>query len=77
MNRLRNPPWRDHRAELAALADGSLRGRRRARLEAVLARSPGLRSAYEEQRLVVEALRSLDVGAPEGLRERVDRAAGR
>jgi hypothetical protein len=59
-------------AELTALADGSLPRRRRARLEAELARSPELVELLEKQRRAVAAVRSLDARAPAGLRARVE-----
>jgi hypothetical protein len=61
-------------ADLTALADGTLRGRRRARLEAEVARSPELQGALERQRRAVAALRSVEERAPASLRERVEAA---
>jgi hypothetical protein len=61
-------------ADLTALADGTLRGRRRARLEAEVARSPQLAEALEKQRRAVAALRSVEERAPAPLRERVEAA---
>jgi hypothetical protein len=58
--------------ELAALADGSLTGRRRRRLEAKLAASAELRDALERQRRAVAAVRSLEVRAPDALRARIE-----
>jgi hypothetical protein len=58
--------------ELAALADGSLPGRRRKALEARVAASPELRAALERQRSGAAALRGLDLVAPAGLRRRVE-----
>jgi hypothetical protein len=58
--------------ELAALADGSLPGRRREALEARAAGSPELRAALERQRAGVAALRGLDLVAPPGLRRRIE-----
>jgi anti-sigma factor RsiW len=60
------------RAELTALADGTLRGRRRARLEAEVASSPQLAEQLEKQRRAVTALRSVEARAPAGLRARVE-----
>ena len=59
-------------SELTALADGTLSGRRRRRLEERLASEPELRGELERQRLAVEALRSTDVAAPAYLRERIE-----
>jgi hypothetical protein len=67
-------------AELTALADGTLRGRRHARLEAEVARSPELAGLLERQRRAVTALRSVEARAPDSLRARVEaerRARGR
>jgi hypothetical protein len=58
--------------DLAALADGSLSGRRRAAVEARVAESPALRAALERQRAGLTALRGLDLAAPAGLRRRLD-----
>jgi anti-sigma factor RsiW len=58
--------------ELTALADGSLVGWRRARLEAELTRSPELRAELHSQRRAVEAIRSVDFAAPAALRARVE-----
>jgi hypothetical protein len=60
------------RRDLAALADGSLRGRRKRALEARLASSPELRAAFGRQRSAVAALSVLDVSAPTGLRRRIE-----
>src|SRR5918997_5861797 len=62
----------DQLAELTALADGTLRGRRRARLLAELSSSPELAERYEKQRRAVTALRSVDERAPAWLRARVE-----
>jgi anti-sigma factor RsiW len=59
-------------AELAALADGSLSGRRRAELLAEIGRSPELAARFEKQRRAVAALRSVDERAPAWLRARVE-----
>jgi hypothetical protein len=62
----------DRLAELTALADGTLRGRRRARLLAEVGRSPELAEQLEKQRRAVAALRSVDERAPAWLRARVE-----
>jgi hypothetical protein len=61
-------------AELAALADGSLSPERRAELDAQVAASPELARLLAEQQRAVELTRSVavDVGAPSGLRARID-----
>lgn len=59
-------------SELTALADGTLSGRRRRRLEERLAGEPRLRAGLERQRLAVTALRSTDLAAPAALRERIE-----
>jgi hypothetical protein len=63
--------------ELAALADGSLRGARRARLEARAAGDPALAGALDEQRRAVGLIRAAaaEVEAPAALRERILREA--
>jgi hypothetical protein len=71
----RNPEPPAH-AELTALADGSLGGSRRERLEAQVARSPELAALLEQQRKAVGAMRSVAVRAPEGLRARVEAERG-
>jgi hypothetical protein len=58
--------------ELAALADGSLTGRRRKRLEAEVAASPELQAALERQRHALAALEAIDLKAPDALRARVE-----
>jgi hypothetical protein len=58
--------------ELTALADGTLPRRRRARLEAEIARSPELAERLETQRRAVAALRSVEVRAPALLRARIE-----
>ena len=60
--------------ELAALADGTLPGRRRAALEAEVERSPELRRALDEQRRALRAVRSIDVEPPAALRRRIEAA---
>src|SRR5918996_1616278 len=50
----------DRLAELTALADGTLQGRRRAQLLAEIGRSPELAQRFEKQRRAVAALRSVD-----------------
>src|SRR5215211_6393192 len=59
-------------SELTALADGTLSGRRRRRLEERVASEPGLRAELERQRLAVAALRSSELAAPAGLRARIE-----
>jgi len=59
-------------AELTALADGTLSGRRRRLLQERVAGSPEMRAELERQRRAVSALRSVDVAAPAGLRARVE-----
>jgi hypothetical protein len=58
--------------ELTALADGTLRGRRRARLLAEVGRSPELAERLEKQRRAVAALRSVEERAPAWLRARLE-----
>jgi hypothetical protein len=65
-------PGDDRLAELTALADGTLRGRRRARLLAEVGNSPELAERYDKQRRAVAALRSVDERAPAWLRARVE-----
>jgi anti-sigma factor RsiW len=66
----------DERTErdLAALADGSLSGRRRETIEARLAESPELAAALERQRASVAALSALrgELAAPARLRTRIE-----
>jgi anti-sigma factor RsiW len=62
----------DHPAQLTALADGTLRGRRRKRLEAELEGSPELSEALAKQRRAIDALRAVEARAPAGLRARVE-----
>jgi hypothetical protein len=59
-------------AELTALADGTLQGRRRAQLLAEIGRSPELAERFEKQRRAVTALRSVDEAAPAWLRARLE-----
>jgi hypothetical protein len=59
------------RRDLARLADGSLQGHARAKLEARVAGSPRLRAALERQRAGAAALRGLSLEAPASLRSRV------
>jgi hypothetical protein len=59
-------------SDLTALADDTLSGRRRRRLEARVARDPELRAELERQRLAVAALRSVALPAPAGLRARIE-----
>jgi hypothetical protein len=66
-------PRTDERlAELTALADGSLSGRRGKRLEAEVERSPELAEALAKQRRAVTAMRSVETRAPAALRERIE-----
>lgn len=74
---LRPNPHRPSERELAALADGSLAGRRRARVEALVARSPELEALVREQRVALEAIDRAAVSAPSRLRARVARAGPR
>ncbi len=58
--------------DLAGLADGSLRGQRRAEVERALADQPELRSAVAAQRRVLEAVqRAAGEDAPPALRARL------
>jgi hypothetical protein len=59
-------------ADLTALADGTLRGRRRAGLLAEIGRDPELAARYEKQRRAVSVLRSVDERAPGWLRARLE-----
>jgi anti-sigma factor RsiW len=68
MTRPQDPEY----SELTALADGTLSGRRRRRLEERVASEPGLRAELDRQRLAVAALRSADLAAPASLRARID-----
>jgi hypothetical protein len=60
--------------DLAALADGSLRGRRREQMETLVAGSPELTAIVREQRDALDAIQHAAVGAPRGLRTRLQRA---
>ena len=74
MNGESSPNDIDERTErdLAALADGTLRGAERDALEARVAASPVLAAALDRQRAGIAALRSLEpAGAPLALRERI------
>jgi hypothetical protein len=71
---LRRDPHRPSERELAALADGSLAGRRRARVEALVGDSPKLQAVVQEQRDALDAIDRAVVSAPTGLRTRVARA---
>jgi anti-sigma factor RsiW len=58
--------------ELVGLADGSLRGQRRAEIESALESRPDLRSAVAAQRRVLEAIERADAEpAPHALRARL------
>ncbi len=61
------------RAELSALADGSLDQRRRTQAQARIAASPELRAAYERERRAVQAVEQVTATtrAPASLRARV------
>jgi hypothetical protein len=63
-------------SDLTALADDTLSGRHRRRLEARVARDPELRAELERQRLAVAALRSVALPAPAGLRARIEAERG-
>ena len=65
-------PHDPEHSELTALADGTLSGRRRRRLEERIASEPGLRAELDRQRHAVAALRSADLAAPARLRERIE-----
>jgi anti-sigma factor RsiW len=65
-------PHDPEHSELTALADGTLSGRRRRRLEERLERERGLREELERQRHAVAALRAADLAAPAGLRTRIE-----
>jgi hypothetical protein len=71
---LRRDPHRPSERELAALADGSLAGRRRARVEALVAGSPTLQALVREQRDALDAIDRAALPAPAALRRRVARA---
>lgn len=60
------------RQRLARLADGSLRGRERAELEARIADSPDLRQALERQRAGMAAVRDLELEPSPALRTRIE-----
>lgn len=65
-------PADDRMADLTALADGTLRGRRRAQLLTEVGQSLELAEQFEKQRRAVAALRSVDASAPASLRARVE-----
>src|SRR4051812_11418931 len=69
----------DQLADLARLADGTLPPDRRAEVEAAVAASPELASAFEQQAFAMQALRTTtDIGAPARLRGEIERRqAGR
>ena len=58
--------------EITALADGTLRGRRRRRVEARLAERPGLVVSLETQRQAVAVLREFTPQLPPKLRTRIE-----
>jgi len=68
---LRSDPPRPSDRELAALADGSLEARRRARVEDQVAGSPELQALVEEQRRALSLVQGAAVAAPAGLRARL------
>jgi hypothetical protein len=70
----REPQELDDRTlrDLARLADGELRGRRRVELERQIEHSPELATALERQRSAIAALRGLDLEAPVALRNRIE-----
>jgi hypothetical protein len=68
---LRARPQRPSERDLAALADGSLAGGRRAHVEALVAASPALQALVDEQRRAVSATRDAAVPAPGRLRARI------
>ena len=72
-----NQPDEADLRDVAALADGSLPGARRAEVEARVAGSPLLGAELERQRRAVSAIRgaSAEVRAPATLRERIEAAA--
>lgn len=57
---------------ITALADGTLRGRRRKRVESRLAQRPDLLASLELQRQAVAVLRELPPGLPPKLRTRIE-----
>jgi hypothetical protein len=63
---------RDTEFELAALADGSLAGKRRERALAHVRGSRELQAALAEQRRVVELTAAVDVGAPVTLHRQIE-----
>lgn len=71
---LRRTPTQPSERELAALADGSLTGSDRARVEALVADSPMLQAVVREQRDARDAIHRAAVPAPTELRARVARA---
>src|SRR6266516_7876864 len=58
-------------AELAALADGTLSGRRRDELEEEVAGSPTLQALLAEQQQAVDLFRGMELAAPRELRDRL------
>lgn len=71
---LRRDLHRPSEGELAALADGSLVGERRAHVEAIVAASPELQATVQEQRRALSAVHAAAIPAPSGLRARVTAA---
>lgn len=62
---------RPSEGELAAYADGTLSGRRRAQVDKALGESPELQEQVAEQRRAVEIVRAAAVDAPAELRARI------
>jgi anti-sigma factor RsiW len=58
--------------QITALADGTLRGRRRAAVEARLAERRDALVLLERQRRAVAVMRELSPGLPAGLRTRIE-----
>jgi hypothetical protein len=58
--------------QITALADGTLRGRRRAAAEARLAERRNALVLLERQRRAVAVMRELSPGLPPGLRTRIE-----
>jgi hypothetical protein len=65
------------RADVAALADGSLPAGRRAEVEAMVRESPELRELLRAQRAALTAIRAAAAPAPAGLRARIDHERSR
>jgi hypothetical protein len=65
------------RADVAALADGSLPANRRAEVEAMVRESPELRELLRAQRAALAAVRAAAAPAPAGLRARIEHQRSR